>query len=87
MYRDFCEAYALAPVAEMMALPLQQQFGDARIQGTVKQLTEARSVDPYTEEPESQKNAPSLQHSDEWYERRRAELKRQADELLARRKS
>jgi hypothetical protein len=69
MYRDFCEAYTLAPVAELMALPLQQQFGDYKLLGNVKQLTQAKSMkqieaeqhdmppdhlDPFNEEPASQ---------------------------------
>jgi hypothetical protein len=77
MYRDFCEAYALAPVAELIALPLQQQFGKDKLLGSVKQLGESTSIDSHTAESVS----------DEWFAERRAELKRQADELLARRKS
>jgi hypothetical protein len=83
--RDFCEAYALAPVAELMALPLQQQFGEDKLQGNVKQLTEAKSMEHHTEQPELQKDAPPVERSGEWYAERRAELKRQADELLAKR--
>jgi len=90
MYRDFCEAYALAPAAELMALPLRQQFGDGRLQGDVKQLTEARSMEQHIDQPSEQteplNDAPPVQRSDEWYTNRRAELKRQADELLAKRK-
>jgi hypothetical protein len=93
MYRDFCEAYALAPAAELMALPLQEQFGDGRLQGNVNQLTEARSmeqhmeqhIDQHHEQPEPLKDAQPVWRSDEWYAKRRAELKRQADELLAKR--
>lgn len=87
MYRDFCEAYALAPVAELMVLPLQQQFGNDKLQGNIKQLTEAKSMEHYTEQPELRKDAPPVQRSDEWYAERRAELKWQADELLAKRKT
>jgi hypothetical protein len=87
MYRDFCEAYALAPVAERMALPLREQFGNGRLQGNIKQLTKATSMKRRTDQPEPQKVAPPVQRTEEWYAKRRAELKRQADELLAKRKT
>jgi hypothetical protein len=69
MYRDFCEAYRLAPAAELMAGSLQQQFGKDKLLGNVKQLS-----------------VPPVQHGDRRFAERRAELKRQADELLAKRK-
>ncbi len=86
MRRDFCEAYALAPVAELMALSLLEQFGNDKLQGSVKQLTEAKSMEHHTQQPELRKDALPVQRSGEWYAERRAELKRQADELLAKRK-
>ncbi len=86
MRRDFCEAYTLAPVAELMALSLQQQFGEDKLQGNIKQLTEAKSMEHRTEQPGLRKDAPPVQRNGEWYAERRAELKRQADELLAKRK-
>jgi hypothetical protein len=86
MYRDFCEAYALAPVAELMALPLQQHFGEDKLQGSVKLLMEGKSVEYNAEHPEPRKDVPPVERSDEWYAKRRVELKRQADELLAKRK-
>ncbi len=86
MYRDFCEAYALAPVAELLALPLRQQFGAEKLQGSVKMLTEAKAMEHHTEQSDEWNDTPPVQRSDEWYAKRRAELKRQADELLAKRK-
>ena len=86
MHRDFCEAYALASVAESMALPLRQQFGGEALQGSVKMLTEAKSMECHTEQSGERKDAPPVQRTDEWYAKRRADLKLQADELLAKRK-
>jgi hypothetical protein len=86
MHRDFCEAYALAPVAELMALPLRQQFGGEKLQGSVKMLTEAKSMECHTKQSEEWKDALPVQRTDAWYAERRADLKRQADELLAKRK-
>jgi hypothetical protein len=86
MYRDFCEAYALAPVAELLALPLQRQFGGEKLQGSIKLLTEAKSMERHAEDSEAQMDGRSVQRGDAWYAKRRAELKRQADELLAKRK-
>jgi hypothetical protein len=86
MYRDFCEAYALAPVAELMALPLQQQFGKDKLLGSVKQLTEPTSIENHAMRPATGKGVPPVQHADRRFAERRAELKRQADELLAKRK-
>ncbi len=86
MYRDFCEAYAFAPVAELMALPLQQQFGKDKLLGSVKQLTEATSIEGHTTEPAAGRGVPPAQRGDGRFAERRAELKRQAGELLAKRK-
>ena len=44
MYRDFCEAYTLAPVAELMALPLPQQFGENNLAGNIRQLAADKSM-------------------------------------------
>lgn len=38
MYRDFCEAYTQAPLAERMAPRLEQQFGTNKMLTTVKDL-------------------------------------------------
>ena len=65
MYRDFCEAYALAPVAEAMALPLQEQFGEARLLGSVKQFLQDKSMDGSDREPVSSENVATAQRSDE----------------------
>jgi len=45
MYRDFCEAYTLAPIAELMAPSLLQQFGDQKLIGKVKELARAKDME------------------------------------------
>jgi len=50
VYRDFCEAYALAPLAEQMAPRLQQQFANPKPLATggefpVKDLARSRALD------------------------------------------
>ncbi len=84
MYRDFCEAYSLAPAAELMALPLQQQFGDSRLEGNIKQLTEGKSMRQHVQDDAVEaelRDSPAVERNEEWYAERRAELKRQAEEL------
>jgi len=46
MYRDFCEAYTQAPLAEQMASRLEQQFGTDKILGTIKDLAQAKAILP-----------------------------------------
>ncbi len=46
IYRDFCEAYALAPLAELMAPRLEQQFGDLKMLGTLKELPKPKPFGP-----------------------------------------
>ena len=87
MYRDFCEAYELAPIAELMALPLQQQFGEEKLLGNVRQLTEAKAMEHRSEEPVSRPDIMPVQRSDGWSAKRKAELRRKADKVLAKRKS
>ncbi len=86
MYRDFCEAYALAPVAESQAAALQQKFGDDKLLGNIKQLSRAKSLELSGEHSTTKKGTPKVERSDDWYTERRANLKRMADELLAKRK-
>lgn len=43
MYRDFCEAYKLAPLAELSAPRLAQQFGD-QVTQNVRQLAEVKTM-------------------------------------------
>jgi hypothetical protein len=38
--RDFCEAYALAPIAELMSPQLLEQFADRKLLGSVKKTLE-----------------------------------------------
>jgi hypothetical protein len=51
VYRDFCEAYALAPLAESMAPQLAEQFGDQALVGNVRQLAETRSMEQQVAKP------------------------------------
>ena len=44
IFRDFCEAYALAPLAELMAPQLAERFGDRKLLGNIKQLTEVQET-------------------------------------------
>jgi hypothetical protein len=47
MYKDFCQAYELAPMAEQLEPQLQGMFGAQSLQaGTVKQLTSGRPIAP-----------------------------------------
>jgi hypothetical protein len=46
MYRDFCEAYTQAPLAEQMAPRLEQQFGTNKVLATVKDLTSLKPMLP-----------------------------------------
>jgi hypothetical protein len=87
MYRDFCEAYALAPVADLLAQPLQQQFGEDKLEGSVKQLTEAKSMNREGEELNSNSKIQPLPRGNEGLVERRARLKWQADQLSAKSKS
>jgi hypothetical protein len=87
MYRDFCEAYTLAPVAELMASPLLQQFGEHKLLGNVKQLTRAKAMEHQSEDPVSGRDVPPVERRDELTPERTAELRRMVDEELAKRKS
>ena len=44
IFRDFCEAYALAPLAELMAPQLAERFGDRKLIGNLKQLIEVKET-------------------------------------------
>jgi len=86
MYRDFCEAYTLAPIADLLAQPLQQQFGENKLEGNTKQLTKAKSMDCESKELNAASEIQTRQRSNEGLVERRARLKRQADHLLTRSK-
>ena len=45
MQRDFCEAYARAPVAELMAPELAEQFGEHKLSGNERQLAKAKTME------------------------------------------
>jgi hypothetical protein len=49
MYRDFCEAYNLAPVADLMVPQLTEQFGERSLAGRLKELTQAKSMEGATQ--------------------------------------
>jgi hypothetical protein len=44
-YRDFCEAYNLAPLAEQMSPRLEQQFGSHKILGTIKEMPKPKALE------------------------------------------
>jgi hypothetical protein len=46
LYRDFCEAYTQAPLAEQMAPRLEQQFGTNKVLGTITDLAQAKTMLP-----------------------------------------
>jgi hypothetical protein len=46
MYRDFCEAYTQAPLAELMARRLEQQFGTNKMLTTVEDLIRLKPMLP-----------------------------------------
>jgi hypothetical protein len=46
VYRDFCEAYGQAPLAEQMAPRLEQQFGTNKVLGTIRDLARSKAVGP-----------------------------------------
>jgi hypothetical protein len=87
MQRDFCEAYTLAPAAESVGPQLMSQFGDQMLLGKVKQLgatsTTAGQMDP--DEPQEAVAAPARSPVRELTPERKAELRRQLDEELAKR--
>jgi hypothetical protein len=86
MYRDFCEAYVLAPVAELMAPQLLEQFGDRALVGNVKQLTEAKTMEQQHEASGSERSIPSLSRVGELAPERKAELRQKLNDELAKRK-
>ncbi len=54
VYRDFCEAYNQAPIAELMAPGLEQRFGSEKLLGAVKELAKAKTMTtrPVVDDPE-----------------------------------
>ena len=86
VYRDFCESYTLAPVAELMAPQLTEQFGDRKLLGNMKQLAEGKTMEQPITKQESQVAAPSASRVADLTPERRAELKRNFDEEFAKRK-
>jgi hypothetical protein len=86
MYRDFCEAYILAPVAELMAPQLLEQFGDRALVGNVKQLTEAKTMEQSPASQESPGVLPPLSRVGELSPERKAELRQKLNDELAKRK-
>jgi hypothetical protein len=45
MYRDFCEAYTQAPLAEHLAPRLEERFGSRAASGKVKELAKPDASD------------------------------------------
>jgi flagellar motor protein MotB len=72
MFRDFCEAYMLAPVAELMAPQLLEQFNVRALVGQIKELplggalNEPTDAEPSRAEPlqaATTKGSPDLAQS------------------------
>ena len=88
--RDFCEAYTLAPVAELMAPRLLEQFAHQKLLGNVKQSAEVSNKEHRTarqdsisvEQPASEEEVIII---DGLTAERTAELRRQLDQDLANR--
>jgi len=49
IYRDFCEAYTLAPLVESMAPRLKEQFGADKLLGKVTELAHSKKLEPHKE--------------------------------------
>jgi len=47
IYRDFCEAYTLAPLAESMAPRLREQLGSDKLLGKVTELANSKKLDSH----------------------------------------
>jgi hypothetical protein len=84
--RDFCEAYTLAPVAELMAPQLTQQFGDRKLLGNMRQLAEGKTMEQSAAKQEPQGAGSLSSRVADLTPERRAELKRNFDEEFAKRK-
>jgi len=75
IFRDFCEAYALAPLAELMEPQLSEKFGIREIAGQVKELPisnlrhELTLAELSEAEPEPLRPAKDLNHKDQWNQR------------------
>lgn len=61
MFKDFCEAYQLAPVAESQAFELHEKFGESLLLGATKLLA-AKPMDPprVTESKAKQPEMPAF---------------------------
>jgi hypothetical protein len=84
MFRDFCEAYMLAPVAELMAPELLQQFSVRELAGRVKEFQDSREVEPKIASEDSG-SSPSQPVLEELTAERKEELRRKLSEELAKR--
>lgn len=94
MFRDFCEAYLLAPVAELMANQLLQQFNIRELAGQIGQLPEASPAHdaPKPSAPqdtarfqEHEAGERSWQEPEELTQERREELRQKLAKELAKR--
>jgi hypothetical protein len=57
MFKDFCEAYKQAPIAELQAPSLQERFGKKQLLGAVKQLAAGTNSAPRSQGTNA--NAPT----------------------------
>ena len=85
MYRDFCEAYILAPVAELMAPQLLKKFGDRTLVGSVRQLVEGKKMTQQQAQG-SMDVVPSIKPTSELSPERQEDLRRRLNDELAKRK-
>ena len=98
MYKDFCESYALAPIAESSAPQLQKMFGEQRLLGQAKLLSAGISIESPASKSEALKTALETRSTmrpqsvpesltDAQIRDRREILRQQTDRLTKRRKS
>ena len=86
VYKDFCEAYTRAPVAELMGPELLAQFSPRSLEGNVKKLMEAGVRHALVDHREIEKATPATSSRDALTTERRADLRRKLDEELAKRR-
>jgi hypothetical protein len=85
VFKDFCEAYNLAPVAEALAPQLTGQFGFPLLEGSFRQLTDGRAMQPPRETKPAEVRAkpkPIPQPLTDAQRRDRREILRQQMEML-----
>jgi hypothetical protein len=85
MFKDFCEAYNLAPIAGTLTPQLASQFGAPLLEGNVKQLTDGRTIERLRETKPAEARTrpkPIPQPLTDAQRRDRREILRQQMEML-----